>query len=411
MGKVGTEETLATRMSEATGLALLEKMCNAVTYLDILANGETLKSWAGYKRLVQDGIAERNYPVGSQLIDKWAKDANTEFDAPWDIVHYDAEGNAFVKWHFATPDGLPFDAPEAIYYAGADGLAAGTYHIPIGSAYGQGWKVGDAIQFTLTAAMDAGDQLYINFGTNYDNDPTAGRAWNVYAKGSTTSKQNGTTSKGTEGTSLGTIGATSAQKPEGQLNAIALAVYGSGRWSQSAMRQWLNSEAAAGAWWTPQNDWDRPPAEAATLRGFLAGCTADFLSILEPVEVVTALNTVEGYDTDRETTIDRIFLPSLEQMYINPQLSGAEGEYWDYYKELAEEAGLPGKFQRYQTYPILITYSVDAHSSAVHIRVRSAIRGGANNTWLVYASGTVNNAYYAYYAHRGCPACKIRKSQ
>lgn len=409
MGKVGTEATLATRMSEQTGQALLEKATEAASFLDILANGVTTKSWLGMKKLIDAGIAEKQYPVGSQFFDKWKKDANTEYTVPWDVVHFNALGDMLLKWHFATPDGIPFDEPEAIYYAGDDGLPAGQYYIPVGSAYGNGWAVGQNINFTLTEAMAAGDQLVINFATNNANNPTAGRAWNVYAKGGTTSKQSGTTSNSDAGTSLGTIGATSAQRPEGQLNAISRAVYGSGRWSQSAMRQWLNSEAAAGAWWTAQNPWDRPPAAAATLNGFLWGCSEDFLSVLEPVEVVTALNTVEGYDTDRETTLDRIFLPSLQEMHVNPQLANAEGEDWEYYIELAQEAGLPGKFAQSGTYPILITYSVAAQTSPVTVRFRSAFRGYAGSAWYVYSSGSVGTNG-AYYAIRGCPACKIRKS-
>ena len=366
-------------------------------------------SWQAIKEYVSDGIMHHFYPVGSQVTDLWEKAAGTSYTALWDIVHYDEEESVYLKWHHALPDGVPFDEPEAIYYF--DGTEeAGTYHILIGSAYGTGWDTSKAIQFTLTEAPAANDQLVIGCGTNYANDPTAGRTWNVYAKGSTTSKQTGTTSNGTDGTSLGTIGAESAQKPNGRLNAISRVVYGSGRWSQSAMRQYLNSEAAAGAWWTPMNAWDRPPAAAASMRGFLAGCSADFKSILEPVEVVTALNTVEGYAETSEVTHDKIFLPSLQEMYISPQLANVEGVEWDYFKELAEEAGLSGKFAQGGTYPILISYRIDAQTSPVSVWLRSAYRGFANLAWYVNSSGNVGY-YYAYSALRGCPACKIKKSE
>ena len=361
------------------------------------------------QRDVNAGLASALYPVGTQILDKWSKVAGgTEYSAPWDVVHHYANGDMALDWHYALADGVPFDAPEAIYYAPAGGLAAGTYHILIGTAYGDGWSTSKAIQFTLTAAMDEGDQLFINCGTNNANDPTNGRAWNVYAQGSTTSKQSGTTSNGTGGTSLGTIGATNAHKTEGNLNAISRVVYGSGRWKESAIRQYLNSSAAAGAWWTPQNGWDRPPAEAATLRGFLAGFSEDFLSVLQNVTVVTALNTQGDYSEDTETTQDKIFLPSMTEWYINPQY--AEGEEWDYYKTLAQEAGLTGKFQQYQTYEILKKYRVDSTTSAVYVWLRSCGRGHATNAWYVGTSGIVSNYGLAYYAFRGCPACIIKKS-
>ena len=400
MGKVGTEATL---------LDILEEVQNIATDTDILANGTTASDWLGVKKLVDHGVAAKRLPVGTQIIDTWAKAAGTEYSAPWDVVHHLQNGDMYLNWHYAFPDGVPFDEPEAIYYAPAGGLAAGTYHILIGTAYGTGWDTAKAIQFTLNNAMDENDQLVISMGTDNKNDPTNGRTWNVYAKGSTTSKDTGTTSNGTGGTSLGTIGAVNAHRTNGNLNAISRVVYGSGRWKESAIRQWLNSEAAAGSWWSAQNGWDRPPAVATTLRGFLAGCSADFLSILEPVDVVTALNTQEGFASDTETTQDRIFLPCLENWYINPEKSG-EGDEWDYYKALAQEAGLSGKFQRSSTYEILKKYNVSSTTSAVTVWLRSCNRGLASSAWLVTGSGYVNGYGTAYVAFRGCPACKIKKS-
>ena len=96
-------------------------------------------------------------------------------------------------------------------------------------------------------------------------------------------------------------------------------------------------------------------------------------------------------------------------MYINPQLAGVEGEDWDYYKDLAEEAGLTGKFQQYGTYPILITYQAGSTTSPVGVWLRSVNRGNAYGAWFVYNTGYVNYTG-AYSASRGCPACKILAS-
>ena len=401
MGQVGTEATL----KDILGVTETIK-----SFTEIIAKGETTETWRGFQTLLDDGLAESMCPPGTQLVDKWEKAAGTVYDTPWDIVHYaDNGGSAFLKWHYSTPDGIPFDEPEAIYFAPDGGLAAGTYHILIGQNWSTGWANTKSIQFTLTDDMAAGDQLVIDCGTNNANDPTAGRTWKTYAKGSTTVKQTGTTSNGTGGTSLGTIGATNLHKPEGNLNAISRVVYGYGRWSQSAMRQWLNSQAAAGAWWTPQNDWDRPPSVASTLRGFMAGISHEMYAVMQKTQVVTALNTQEGFATNTETTEDYFFLPSLEQMYINPQLAGVEGDSWDYFKGLAEEAGLTGMFQQYGTYPILITYNCSNTTSPVYVWLRSCHRGYATNEWYVSSSGYVYG-YSASNATRSCPACKITKS-
>ena len=376
--------------------------------LGMIAGGGTTHDWANMKTLVDDGYAEEFYPVGSQLVDAWEAAEGTSYDVPWDVVHFNEDGDMYLKWHYGIPTAIPFDAPEAIYYAPEGGLTAGQYYITIQTAYGDGWKKGDNINFTLTADMDEGDQLVLSTATNNKNDPTAGMAWNVYAAGSTTSKQSGVTSNSSEGTLLGSTSASGAGYTNGNINAPQRIVYGYNRWSQSAIRQWLNSDAAAGAWWTQQNGWDRPVAQATTLQGFMAGLTEEMKNIIEPVDVVTALNTVEGNTETTETTQDRFFFPSLQEMYINPQLAGVEGEDWDYYKELAADDGRTGRFPTGQAIDILKTYSIANKASAVVAALRSAHRGNASLRWFVYTSGYVYSSN-AYIACSGSPACIIKK--
>lgn len=362
-------------------------------------------TWNKFKKAVDAGTAAAKYPVGSQLWDVWAESANAQYNNPWDIVHYDAAGNGYLKMHYAYPTTFAFDEPEALCaFEGTE--EPGEYYVLIKLDYGTGWKANDAIAFTLTAKPAAGDQLVISTATNNATDPT-NVAWKVYAAGGTTVKQSGTTSNSTAGTKLGETSTSGTGYTNGRVNAPQRVVYGYGRWSQSAVRQYLNS--AGMGWWLLQNIWDRPPAAAATLRGFMGGLDPAFLNIVDRGEVVTALNTAEGLADTTETTQDYFFLPSLQEMYITPQLANVEGVDWDYFKALAEEAGLSGKFATGGTYPELITYSLVNQSSPVSVRLRSATRGGTYNTWVVYTTGYVYG-YSAAYAYRGCPACKIKKS-
>lgn len=400
MGKVATEATLR------EGVEVLKS---------IAANGlPRLLTFADLKRAIRAGYAKVFFDVGDQIITDYAAADGKTYAAPWDVKHIDDTG-VYFGMHYAIPEDMQFDAPEAVYYAETE-LAAGTYHIAVGAAYGDGWKAGQSIQFTLAQAVPAGGQVVIDFGTNNANDPTAGRAVKTYATiGAAEAIESTTTSSGTGGTGLGTIGTGNApQKTNGNLNAISRAVYGSGRYSESAIRQWLNSDAAANAWWTPKNNWDRPPRAADLNRaGFLTRLPADFVKILDYIDVVVALNTVEGFSTDRETVRDRIFLPSTENMYIAPQLADAEAPAWDYYKALAKEAGLPGKFQQWQTYPILRAFnltSANGNLAPVYVWLRSAYRGNASAAWYVHSSGYVDSSH-ACVALRSCPACKIRKSE
>lgn len=357
--------------------------------------------------LCKNGEIMELMDYGDQITMAWA-DGETNYTPSLNLCHEsdelleDAESihGAFFEWDKTLPFGTQFDAPEAIYYF--DGTeAAGTYHIEIGTAYGDGWSTSKAIQFTLTEAPAADDQLVISCGDNNANDPTNGRTWNVYAKGSTTSKQSGTTSNGTGGTKLGSTSTVSAHNTNGRVNAISRVVYGYNRWSQSGLRQYLNSEAAAGAWWTAQNPWDRPHALAATKNGFLKGYEASVVQHLKPIKVVTVACNADGNTED--VTYDRVFLRSLEQMYVGPYIAGKEGAFWEYYKRLLGRT-TPASIG--QTYTRLIKYDLVATTSAQTCWCRSATLHNANSAVLVNSSGSVYNAN-AVYASRCAPSVFI----
>ena len=181
----------------------------------------------------------------------------------------------------------------------------------------------------------------------------------------------------------------------GDLNSCQEMAYGWNRWKTSALRQWLNSEAGVGAWWTAQDEWDIAPDQLASKPGFLNGMSEGFIKAIKKVKVVTYTNTVNDGGT-ADITYDRVFIPSLEQMFINPQISG-EGEYHAYWRR---RAGQSTPLAQYGTYPNMITYKVDNHTSASVVRLRSAHRGYANYTCYVYSSGGVG-----YYHASSALAC------
>ena len=100
---------------------------------------------------------------------------------------------------------------------------------------------------------------------------------------------------------------------------------GNNRWSVSNIRQWLNSDGAAGSWWSAQHEYDAPPIAAnvsdaagayADAPGFLAGFSADVLQHFTDITNTINLNNVDGGGT--ETTVDKVFLPSSTEMgYVN----------------------------------------------------------------------------------------------
>lgn len=340
---------------------------------------------------------------GDQIAPAWHEGENN-YNPAFNLCHEgDAEledgetiHGAFWEWDKVTPTGVPFDAPEAIaYFDGTE--APGNYYITIGRNFNTGWVAGQNIQIALTETPAEGDQLYIDCGQNYANNPTAGRNWYVYAKGDTTAKQSGTTSNGAAGTKLGETSSTSEHATNGKINAPSRVVYGYGRWSQCALRQRLNSSALAGHWWLPMNDWDRPPAQAATLDGFLAGYAEDVIRHFKPIKIVTVASNFDNNVED--ITYDRVFLVSLEQMYCVPQFAGKEGDYWEYYKRLL---GRTSPAPTSQTYARFIKYALNAPTSAQTCFRRSAYRYSATGVWCSTSSGFVY-ATTSYSANRCAP--------
>ena len=403
-------------MSEVTKPMALDETLQATNHLlahlnasvDLLASdkrSELVTDVATVAQLAKNDELLEVMDYGDGIHPAWV-DGETNYNPEMNLCHVSTEEledgetirGAFFEWDKTLPFGAQFDAPEAIcYFDGTE--AAGTYHIPITVSYGTGWVAGEAIQFTLSEAPAEGDQLVLSTATNNANNPTNGMTWNVYGKGSTESKQNGTTSNGTGGTALDA--ANSQVTPNGKTNAIQRVVYGYNRWSQSGLRQFLNSDAAAGSWWTAQNPWDRPHGLLATKPGFLAGYDDDVKQYFKPIKVVTV--ACNGDSNAEDVTYDKVFLSSLEQMYCVPQFSGKEGEYWEYYKRLL---GRTTPAPTSATYPRLIKYALNAATSAQNCFRRSANLNFATSVWYVNTSGYVST-YYAYNALRCAPSVFI----
>ena len=176
--------------------------------------------------------------------------------------------------------------------------------------------------------------------------------------------------------------------------------------NEKAVIPTYGSAAAAGAWWTAQNPYDRRPAELASLRGFMAGFDEAFLNIIKPVKVVTALNTITDTAIGAsEVTYDTFFPASLEQEYIVPQVSGVEGDYWEYWKRRLGLSSPQGTGSAYAN-ANHIRYGYNAKTTAQACRLRSANRGTAYYTWNVNTTGYANSSY-ATNSYRCAPACVI----
>ena len=125
-------------------------------------------------------------------------------------------------------------------------------------------------------------------------------------------------------------------------------------------------------------------------------------SQLKRVKVVTAKNTpTEGGGTD--VTYDKVFLPSLEEMYITKQSDG-EGAYHPYWKM---RAGTDTPAPWWKDNDRYKNYALENHTSAQYVRLRSANVGNCNNTWGMNTSGDVNSGSISTGALRALPLVAI----
>lgn len=402
MGKLLTNEV---------GLQMLAEMKRQTAISEAAARDQIAalaSQMSSIAKIVRDGYGSVLMDIGDQLNIDWT-DGSKSYNVPHDIVHFadvdlkngDKVPGMYIQWHFCSPFGVQFDAAEAFYYAETE-LAAGTYNIIVGDNWGTNCKKNEQYQFTLSKPVPKGGQI-AGFYSMPDKAPSEWTVQTFTDAKSTTPIETVKPTAGSNGTNLGTLSFTG----DGKLNSLQRVAYGYNRWSQSAIRQYLNSAKAAGQWWEPQHKWDRPPAELASKPGFLSGYSDDFLNAIKPVRVRTALNTVTDAAVGTyEDTYDKIFLASLEQEFITPQASGVEGEAWDYWKQAVERSTPTPWYKTFAEGGHPITYGIDGKTSAQSVRLRSANRGYANYTWIVNASGYVGN-YNAVYIYRFAPACVI----
>lgn len=402
---VARDSTMKEQVAQTEQMVSEMQKTNAFLAAIAQSNITALTSdWKGFARLAGKGAAESIFAPGDQIMIEW-KDivVDKAYTVPLDILHFGTAElengqivqGVYVGWHYLTPFGVQFDNYEAFYVAETEELPAGTYSVTIGTNWGNNCVKGTVYNFTLTKPVPVGGQL-AGFEKIPDVQASALKVSSYASNSATEPIETVSVSVGEAGTSLGTLEVAGNE----QLNSLHRVGYGYNRYGQSAMVQWLNSNKGAGEWWTPQNKYDRPPAELKTKAGFLTGLSEDTLSVIRTIKVTTLLNTVIPADREQgqDITYNKVFLASLEQMFIKPQAPG-EGEPFAYWKQVSGQAS---PMEHHKTYPNMIHYAVENHNSAQTVRLRSVERDGGSNTWCVYTSGRVGG-YSAAWTYRCAP--------
>ena len=345
-----------------------------------------ISTWAGIQKAVRSGIAKDILPVGTQLAVNHSVYGTRLFDVVahdyLKSVHDENAHTMTIQQHDLLP-GTQFDAPEAFYYAETE-LAAGTYNVILATAYG-GWATG-TYQFTLTQAVPAGGQLRIN---GYESTAITSLKVQSFANRTTnTATESVAITAGSGGTNLGTFG-------EGAINSIHCVSYGSNNYKESAMRQFLNSSAAAGSVWTPQTKFDRPPSWLTSLAGYKNGLDQDFLAVVGKVVLpCSANNTYEAPDSSitkgtKYTLNDEFYLASAMEIFNTNWDVADDSKVFPFY-----EGAVNADRIKYRD------------GSAAEWWLRTPYSGYAHGVRLVLSDGAVN-VHSAYPAHGLAPACTI----
>lgn len=321
-------------------------------------NNYTPTSWLDVLANVRAGKAKTKYAIGDELICNYTYNG-ASYECPWVVLDNDRT----CTWEDGTTHpglwlGMKYATIEDVQFDAAENNVVDLTEEPTALS---GWYYWGVTGTTYTALnLSAGDTI----PTSYD----------------------------------------SVRKCA--INHVDVLRNGYNRWSHSAQRQWLNSDGGLGEWWTPQHDGDCAPSQLANIKGFMAGLDSDFLAVVQPVQVKTACNTVtDGGVTD--TTVDRFFLQSIEEVYGAPQIADIEGPYFPYWKQVTGLENPTNGSDSNANDARKIRRINNPTGGAAVVRLRSAIRGVSYGAWFVTTGGYLYGSAGASSSRAALPACVI----
>lgn len=273
---------------------------------------------------------------------------------------------------------VQFDGTEALFYCETE-LAAGTYNFTLLAGYDTTYGGGKTYQFTLTSAVPAGGVIMFPWG--WQVQASTVKVSTYESRTATTAIESVSVAEGTSGTSLESLG---------ECNHTHRIRYGSNNYNESAIRQWMNSDGAAGTFWVSKTNYDRPPSWNASLNGFLYGMDKSFVDIVGNVKKLTALNTLtDNTDASFVETDEKFFLFSNDELYFATENGVDQGEPYAYYENYSTLAAAGSGADSNRTKYL--------NGTARYYWMRSPSPWNAINVRLVSPDGSL----YANYAGSG----------
>jgi len=271
-----------------------------------------VSSWANLQHIVRAGLHHQVFQVGDQFM--------ALFDGEpfvWDVIGIDHDKPTDPRFtHSLTIQShdcllnAQFSAPQALYYAEAS-LPAGQHRFTLSGAQ---------YAFTTSQVVPAGGQVFIS---DWETEGYVPTTITTYAADRTTTIETGlvvTQSAGADTLS--------------PVNHHQRCRYGSNNYVESAIRQWLNSEASTFEWVSKTN-YDRPSSYGGG--GFLHRLDPELAAVIGPVEKQVARNTVTD-DGGQDVFRDKVFLLSRVEVYAGGEGTTTGEEVYPFYKAMASSA-------------------------------------------------------------------------
>ena len=351
--------------------------------ISILANRGS--SWEEIRQNVKMGYGETLYPVGTDL------EVECTENSPYTSIVFTVVDHSVIDNEPCMTllmksgiNGLQFEHEQALIVP-TETLVAGTYHFNFPDNYDASHDGTKTVQFTLVNDVQANDQIMIQYP---NNQSWIGKNLTVYSNFTDTVLETCVMSEGEDGTDLGVADGS------GIINHITRARYGANNWKESAMRQWLNTDALVNKWQTQQNRYQRPCTYLTKQNGFMSWFNSDFVGVIKETNHLNRTNRVYdslGVKTPYSTN-DKFFLLSQEEVGFNSEDDIICGTCFDYYVD-AENIDR-------------IKYDINNSATARWWWLRTPYPSYASTGRAVHSTGSLNGSD-GYNGHAVVSACTI----
>ena len=366
----------------------------------LIATAEHGGTWSDVRKIVRKGLAPIRYPIGYEFNVAKGNENIVFVVRGYDTITSADSGTTQYSMIPETKkvyDTLQYDAPELavprfnpsenaiIFYVNSE-ISQGTYNFQFdGASYyfiipGASIPQGAVVSVDITNSTVA---IYQDVGAS---TPISGYGALTLNNGSS----------GAPITNQWT--AIESNNNSGRVSN------GSNNYAQSAIRQFLNSNAGAGSVWSPTHIFDIAPSWADNKAGFLKDMDSAFLNVVANANVICRTNNIfetGSYEADGNTytLTDKFFILSRSEL-IGTTSDGTQVEYYNRINNPSETQGQinnPSNFIKR-----------DSEGASVAYATRSSVLNSATSIYYIKSDGTISKSNGSPKNTFGiCPACII----